>query len=59
MRIKTAVDKKYKTVRTSKNNKTFINMNIRNDECYTRRVEADRLVDYIIRHKIVKKTEKI
>lgn len=59
MRIKMAVDKRHRTVRTSKNNKAFINMNIRNDECYTRRVEADRLVDYIIRHKVVKKTAKI
>lgn len=46
-------------VNTTKNNKTYINMNQKNDECYTRKVESDRLVNYLIRNKIVFKKAKI
>lgn len=44
---------------TLKNNKTFINMNHKNDECYTRKCESDRLVKYLIKNKIVNKNKRI
>lgn len=42
-------------VNTSKNNKTFINMNRENNECYTRKIEADRMVKYIKKHNVINK----
>lgn len=48
-----------KNVRSTKNNKTFINMNQKNDECYTKRSEADKLVNYLVKNNIVKKNKKI
>lgn len=48
-----------KEVNTTKNNKTFINMNNKNDECYTRQIEADKLVNYLFNHKIIKLKNKI
>jgi len=35
------------------NNKAYINMNNSNDKCYTLKIEADRLVDYLVRNKII------
>lgn len=46
-------------VNTTKNNKTYINMNKKNDECYTRKVEADRLINYLVKNKIVSKNARI
>lgn len=48
-----------KKVNTTKNNKTFINMNRKNDECYTRQIEADKLVNYLFNHKIINIEQKI
>lgn len=59
MLLKPAISKKHRYVKTTKNNKTFINMNIKNDECYTRKEEADRLVKFIVRNKILRKSAKI
>lgn len=44
---------------TLKNNKAFINMNHKNDECYTRKCESDKLVKYLIKNKIVNKNKRI
>jgi len=48
-----------KHVNTTKNNKTFINMNQENNECYTRKIEADKLARYIYIYKIVDINSKI
>ncbi len=48
-----------KKVNTTSNNKTYINMNNKNDECYTRQVEADDLINYLVRNKIIQKKKKI
>lgn len=48
-----------KEVNTTSNNKTYINMNNKNDECYTRQVEADDLINYLVRNKIIQKKKKI
>ena len=45
--------------KTLKNNKTFINMNHKNDECYTRKCESDKLVKYLIKNKIVSRNQRI
>lgn len=42
-------------VKTAKNNKTYINMNQKNDECYTRKIDADNLVNYLTRNNIISK----
>lgn len=44
---------------TLKNNKTFINMNHKNDECYTRKCESDKLVKYLIKNKLINKNKRI
>ena len=48
-----------KEVDTTKNNKTFINMNKANDECYTRKQEADKLVNYLVKNNAIDKNAKI
>lgn len=34
-------------------------MNLKNDECYTRQIEADKLVNYLIKNKVIDKKLKI
>lgn len=34
-------------------------MNVKNDECYTRKIESDRLVIYLLKKKIIPKNVKI
>lgn len=46
-------------VNTTKNNKTYINMNQKNDECYTRKNEADRLVKYLVKYRVISKRQRI
>ncbi|MDR0545613.1 MAG: hypothetical protein LBG49_01635 [Mycoplasmataceae bacterium] len=57
------VIKKYRnnnrSVNTNKNNKTFINMNRENNECYTRKIESDKLIKYLKTHKIISTKAKI
>jgi hypothetical protein len=48
-----------RTVNTNKNNKTFINMNQENNECYTRKVDANKLAVYLKEHTIVDLNAKI
>lgn len=45
--------------KTLKNNKVFINMNYKNDECYTRKCESDKLVNYLVKNKIINKNQRI
>ena len=59
MKIGVYHSKKHKKINTTKNNKAFINFNHKNDECYTRKIESDKLVSYLRNKKIISKKSKI